>query len=98
MAGIVRARRELVDQQGGVRQYEKLDAQDADHVDRFEHGARNFTRLAGRFFGNRSRGHRHVEDVIAVGVIDNSVIDESTVRAPGGYYGTLTLEVNEGLE
>jgi hypothetical protein len=54
MAGVVRARRQLVDQQLAARRQEKFDAQDADDIELFERGARNgysFPRDFGRQVG-----------------------------------------------
>ena len=48
VAGVVRARRQFVDQQSAVARHEELDAQHADHFQLFEHRAGDLDRVARR--------------------------------------------------
>ena len=56
VARVVRPRRQLVDQQRAVAGDEELDAQHADHVERFEHAARDLDRLARELAARRAAG------------------------------------------
>src|SRR5947209_7353387 len=98
VAGIVRARREFVDEQAAFAREEKLDAHDADHVERLHNGARDLDRLArGRFRDVRGRD-REVEYVAAVRVLDDAVVLELARLGARGDDRDLALEVNEGFE
>src|SRR5438046_881985 len=98
MAGVVRAWRELVDQQGPGARQEELDAAAAPHRQLFEHAPGDpncFGCDLGRDAGGRDR---YVENAVAVGVLDRAVMGEGSVGGAGGYDGELELEIDEGLE
>ena len=81
VAGIVRTRRELIDQQTAAGLDEKFHAQDADDVERFEHRARDLPRARSDVFGNRRRRDGHVQNTVAMPVFDHAVIDAFAIDA-----------------
>ncbi len=98
VAGIVDARRDLVDEQRAVAEHEELDADDADIVERFEDGEGV---AAGQFGGCRRDGGRHggrVQYAVAVDVLGRIVGGERAVAAARGDDGNLALEGDERLQ
>ncbi len=55
MSGVVRTRGKFVDHQAPTWFDEKFDAENADDIERFEHSARNFTRLTSDCISHSGR-------------------------------------------
>src|SRR5438128_10495058 len=98
MAGVVWARRELVDQQRPGARQEELDAEDAYDLQLFEHASGDPNSFGGDFGRDAGGRDGYVENAAAVGVLDRAVMGERSVGGAGGYDGELELEIDEGLE
>ena len=103
MAGIVDARRDLVDDQPlgavGVAGDEHLDAEHADIVERRQHLARRSRRAAGSSAGATPRRHAGAgEDVALVLVLAEVVGGERAFEAARGDHRDLALEGDEALQ
>ena len=64
MAGIVRARREFIDEESPIAGQKKFDAENADDRERVEDVTRNFNRLACYFGRERGGGDRQIENMM----------------------------------
>ena len=70
VAGVVRPRRDLVDEELAARQHEHLDADHADHVPRLEQRTGDLMRRFAPWTGRPRRPDRQVEDVVDVQVLE----------------------------
>lgn len=94
----MRTRGDLINDDRAVGFIEELDAGGADDVELLEDAFGDFDGVFVGFGGDQRRGGGDVEDVIGVGVIEDSVVDEGTVEATGGYYREFPLKGHEGFE
>src|SRR5579862_5165118 len=81
VAGIVGARSELVDQEAAARFDKEFDAQDADDVESIEDGAGDLASMTGYDFGHGGGGYGDVQNMIAVTILDDSVVDKRPVQS-----------------
>jgi hypothetical protein len=98
MAGVVRPRRELVDDQLTAGEREQLHAQHPDHVEPLQHSARDRERLAPRARIHPRRPQRHVQDVVGMGVLEGLVQDHAAVHPARSDHGDLALEGHPALQ
>src|SRR5436305_8232857 len=98
VAGVVRARRQLVDQQAAVPGEEHLHGEHADHPQPLQDAAGDRDRLPLHSGGHGGRRGRDVEDMPVMAVLDHSEMGEGAVEPPGGHHGDLAVEIHEGLE
>ena len=94
----MRARRKLVHQQPPVARDEKLDAEEADVVQRVHHRARHLLRLDGDGSRHLCRTDRHVEDVMAMRVLERRKTDTSPIDAAGPNDRDLAFEIDERFQ
>src|SRR4051812_25863361 len=98
VAGVVRARRQLVDQQAAVPGEEHLHGQHAGHPETLQDAAGDRHRLPRQPVGNGGRRGRDVEDVPVMAVLDHPEMGEGAVAPPGSHHGDLAVEIHEGLQ
>ena len=81
MPGVVRTRRQLVDEQLAAAGHEEFDAQDADVVERVHHRVGRLDRSRGERGRHVRRRHGDIEDVMPVHVFDRTEIRPAAVHA-----------------
>ncbi len=98
VARVVRARRDLVDEQRAVTRQKELDAQDADGIEPFHDRARDLLGLPRDFRRDPRGEHGHVQDVVPVRVVDEAVVGERAVHAPRRDDAGFALERDESFQ
>src|SRR6478735_9036333 len=94
----MRARSEFVDQQLTIRAQEEFDAEDADVLQAFEDRAGDLHGLARHGLRN-GRGRRgHVEDVIAMTILEQRIVSDRPVESTRRDHRYLGLQRNELLD
>ena len=98
MTGIVRPRRDLVDQHLTVGIDEHLHRQQADQVERGRDGARNGLGLLDDGIRHAGRGQRQIQNVVAMAVLNGIERTQAAIRATGDDDTDLLGEVDEPLQ
>src|SRR5215204_4711381 len=95
MAGVVRPRGELVDQQLAIACQEKLDAKRPDVIERLCNAPCDLDRVTVNFLANDRRCERYIENMVGVRVLDNAEMGETTILAAGANDRNFFLKIYE---
>ena len=96
---VVRTRRDLVDEQPAVGRQEELDAQHADVDELLHDGVRDLAPLRRQCVRvDTRRRHRDVEDVVAMHVLDRTVVRERAVEPARGDHRHFVRELDDAFD
>src|SRR5205814_8123759 len=98
MTGIVRTRRELVDEEAPVARHEELDAKDADVIERVHDAPSRIDRERSSRRRDVGRRDRNVEDVAAMCVFDWTEMRPAAADAARANHRDLAIEIDERFE
>src|ERR1700721_937159 len=98
MTGVVRARSEFVNRQPASGLDEKLDAEDADDVERFEHRSRDLASFALHGIGYRRGCNGNIENAVLMPVFDDAPIRVHSIETAGGDDGDFAVKRDESFE
>src|SRR5436853_5111555 len=98
MPGIMRSRRELVDEQLAVAVDEEFHADHADVLQLLEDVTGDLGRTRRQRRRDRGRRRRHVQDVVAVTVLERLIVHRLAVESARGDDGYFRLQADKFLD